>query len=800
MGTVTKIEEKKVVGLKYDPTIWIAEGKNRFDLNWKNKEITWSRFLGRILYEATQTQETQDEYNKASKTMQDKIKDVGGYVGGTLKGGKRKSDTVNERYLLTFDLDTAPADFVESMQLDAPYAWAIYSTHKHTPEKPRYRFIVPLDRGVSPDEYEAITRKLAEEIGLQYFDKTTAQPSRLMYWPSYSRGAEYVCEYNDGKPLSADEILTRYPDWTDQSYWPVFPDEVVAHKEKDKKKEDPTKKKGLVGAFCKVYDVPAAIAAFIPDVYTQVDGKENRYTYAAGTTSGGLVIYDDGAHCYSNHGTDPASGLDLNAFDLVRIHLFGKEDENAKLETPVNRLPSYKKMTELVAEDKECRKIIAKERMAAAAADFEGINDEIPDDMDLDVSKKGDINPTIPNLLRIYRSDPGLKGVRYNELSHNIEVCSPLPWRKELYAWENDDDACLTVYLGVKYATFKKSDIIDALTTVARERRYHPVREYLKKLPEWDGVARAEDLFIKYLGADNTRYVKEVCRKWLLAGVCRAFIPGFKYDHVPVLSGPGGIGKSTLIAKLGGEWFSDNLNFDDMRDKAAAEKIQGTWINEISELKGMRKTEVESVKSFISRQEDIYRPAFGRKVEHRKRGCIFIGTSNASDYLKDITGNRRFLPVYCSGESEAKAWDLTADEVAQIWAEVMYDYDTLGDRAVVLSKEAQAAAEDLQVQSLEHDERMGLVELYLNRLLPEDWEDKDLSDRRFWLSENKEGTVKRESVCIMEIWAECFNQSPAAKKRADSDDITRILMQLGWKRDGSKRSELYGKQGAFRRK
>ena len=214
---ILKMEEKVVLGLQHDPTIWISEGASRFSTSWKNKKIRWAELLAR-LKNATMTQETQAEYMKMSKPQQDQIKDVGGFVGGTLKSGRRKSDTVELRSILTFDLDFAPKDFVETMQLEAPYAWAIYSTHKHKADNPRLRLIVPLDRDVNPEEYEAIMRKMAEGIGLEYFDSTTFQPSRLMYWPSYSRDAEYVFEYNDAKLLSADKILgtkfgSRRRDW-----------------------------------------------------------------------------------------------------------------------------------------------------------------------------------------------------------------------------------------------------------------------------------------------------------------------------------------------------------------------------------------------------------------------------------------------------------------------------------------------------------------------------------------------------------------------------------------------------------
>jgi predicted P-loop ATPase len=254
------------------------------------------------------------------------------------------------------------------------------------------------------------------------------------------------------------------------------------------------------------------------------------------------------------------------------------------------------------------------------------------------------------------------------------------------------------------------------------------------------------------------------------------------------------------MAKLGGPWFSDSLSFEDMKDKTAAEKIQGTWINEISELKGMRKMDIESVKSFVSRTEDRYRAAYGRRTDTHRRGCVFIGTSNAEDYLKDITGNRRFWPIKCSKNHKLNAWEMTPEDVAQIWAEVLFYYEDLDDRSLVLNKDMDAIATAKQVRALEQDERLGIVQLYLDKLLPTNWEEKDLSQRRFFFDNDEEGTETRDEVSVMEIWAECFKMSPAAKKRSDSDDIVRILLQLGWIRtEKTKRLRLYGPQAVFRR-
>lgn len=802
-NSITALKDKSLPGIVNNPTLWISEGSSRYSTQWKNRQIKWSELLKR-LQDPTRTQETQAEYFKMKKSDQDNIKDVGGFVGGTLTDGHRKTDTVKARTILSFDLDQAPVDFVPTMQLETDYAWAVYSTHKHTPDKPRFRLLVPLSRPVTPEEYEATARWMAQEIGLEYMDSTTFQPSRLMYWPSASRDAEYVFEYSDDRVLDPDEILGRYPDWTDISYWPVCPDEVRVNKKRTDRQQDPLKKEGPVGTFCRTYDVPAAISAFLSETYAPVDGKTDRYTYLQGTTHGGLVIYDGGSFCYSNHSTDPAHGMDLNAFDLVRIHKYGAEDEDAKEGTPTTRLPSYRAMLDLIRKDKNCIRTYDADKRAQAAGVFSDEGDEETDHewrLDLTRNKKGEVEATVDNLLMILRRDEQLQGIRYNELQRYICATSPLPWRKKPGEWKNDDDAELYIYLSTNYTSFKRQDLSDALTSVSRERAYHPVREYLRSLPEWDGVNRADRILIDYLGADDSEYTREVTKRWLIAAISRVMRPGCKFDYMPVISGPGGIGKSMLVGRLGGEWFSDNLSFDDMRDKTAAEKIQGTWINEIGELKGMRKMEVESIKSFVSRQEDIYRPAYGRWTEHRARGCVFIGTSNADDYLKDITGNRRFWPIEVSGKSKLKPWTITEETRAQIWAEAWYYYDVLDDTDLVLGAELEAVAAEKQIQALESDERLGIVEEYLERLLPENWAAMDLSERRYWLDGSERGTVKRETVSIMEIWSECFKNRKEDKKRADSDDIVRILQQLGWKREdrATARIPIYGVQGIYKR-
>jgi hypothetical protein len=271
-----------------------------------------------------------------------------------------------------------------------------------------------------------------------------------------------------------------------------------------------------------------------------------------------------------------------------------------------------------------------------------------------------------------------------------------------------------------------------------------------------------------------------------------------------VLSGPPGIGKSSIISWLAGEWFSDNLTFNDMSDKTAAESIQGYWILEISEMKGMKKMDVESVKAFVSRRVDVYRAAYAKNTEEHPRQCVIFGTVNdISGYLKDVTGNRRFWPVDVTGRGKSSVWDLTNEDRDQIWSEVMFRYKELGERKLTLSPEAEQIAAEKQTDALESDDREGIVEEYLNILLPENWTEMSLDSRREYLDDKEaqlDGFVERNQVTVSEIWCECFGNQIKQLRKQDSYDISGILKRLGWVSTGKrKRVPLYGQQRTFER-
>lgn len=768
----------------------IAYGNSRMEKKWKNNEISWEDFCKRVSTTQTTT-ETVDEYRKMSKPQQDSIKDVGGFVAGHLKAGRRKNGTVLCRSMLTLDMDHGSADILDELDMFNSHKMCIYSTHKHTPEAPRLRLIMPLTRDVSEDEYPAVARKVAQEIGMDMFDDTTYQPHRLMYWPSTSSNGEYIYRVMDGDIVDPDYYLGLYDDWRDVSTWPVSSRESEAVKKTASQQADPLTKDGVVGAFCRTYSIRDAIDKFLKDVY-EPSAMEGRYDYIPADSSAGVTIIDD-KFSYSFHATDPACGQLLNAFDVVRVHKFPDDDPKK----------SFKAMAKFASSDEEVKLLIFKEKQDSAAEDFDEEDPEAWKKKLEYEDKSLQLKNTLRNLTLILENDPKLKDIVFNQHLDGMEIKGSVPWKHPSKFWRDADDAQLISYVDENYGTFSQRNFDIAVAKVTDDRSYHPIREFLQALPEWDKVERVDTLLIDYLGAADNKYVRAVTRKTLCAAACRVLNPGCKFDTMLVLNGSQGIGKSTLIAKLGGEWFSDSLSLNDTKDKTAAEKLQGYWILEIGELAGLRKAEVETLRSFLSRQNDIYRASFGKRTTPHPRQCVFFGTTNAeSGYLRDTTGNRRFWPVKTPGGGSKRSWDVTQEDVLQIWAEVMH-YVKAGEK-LYLDPEVEALAKAEQREAMESDEREGLVREYLEALLPDNWDDMDTFERRNFLDGTgkadigKKGTIRRTQVCNMEIWCECFGKERSNLKRADSNELSGILVKLGWVRlDRKERVANYGPQFIF---
>ena len=797
--------------LRFDFNLDIATAHSRLSKKWRNKSWLWSEILAKCA-DTKRTGESVREYLRMSREEQSSVKDVGGFVGGYLSNGIRKTANVIYRTLVTLDIDYGTADVWDDFTLNFDCAAMIYSTHKHTPEKPRLRLVLPASRQIAPAEYEPVCRYWTARIGIELFDHTTYQLPRLFYWPSTSRDGDYFFNYQDGLAFDVDEVLATYRNPQDVSEWPMSSREgdVLAHE--IRKAGDPMEKPGLIGAFCRAYTIEEAIEKFLPDVYEKT-GTEGRYTYRAGSVAGGCVTYE-GKFAYSHHETDPASRKLCNAFDLVRIHLFGVQDEGSRV-TDVTRLPSYTKMQDFAAADKAVRVLLTKERLADADSDFADIdteNSETPEAANIDWmaelerDRKGTIKSTIANIEKIIENDPRLKGHLYLDLlRNNISIDEGLPWDKKATQWGNRDDANLRGWLEKEYDISGKDKIRDALDMVVTRHRRHPIREYFDGLI-WDGRPRLERLIIDYAGAEDTELTRVITRIHFTAAVARVMNPGCKYDYCLILAGPQGSGKSSLIRIMGGEYYKDGLT--SMEGKEGAEQVQGSHLIEIGELDGMRRSEITAVKQFITNQADEFRPAYGIRKERVPRQCVFFGTTNEQYFLKDETGNRRFpiIAIDPKYRKHGEYWfaELTSQR-DQLWAEAV-EYWRRGEK-LCLPKYLDDKMKQRQVDYADDDSDMeGVMRAYLDTLLPPDWNTKNAKERRQYISApdllQADGVVRRDRVCPLEFISECLGKNTQSSDyKYLSQKVAKMLRRIGWIGPALSRhcEAVYGLQKSYSR-
>ncbi|MFB0830926.1 VapE domain-containing protein [Brevibacillus laterosporus] len=779
-----------------DRQIVISAAGSRRATQWPSQTLYWSELVDRLRTPVRST-ETLEEYLALTKTKQDDLKDVGGFVAGTLEGNKRKANNVTGRDVITLDLDNIPSgDTADTLRrIEAlGCGYVVYSTRKHMESKPRLRVLVPLNRTATADEYEPLARMLASIIGIELCDPTTFQASRLMYWPSCSADSVYVYQAGDKLFLDVDGLLARYANWRNIAEWPEVPGAQQSHVRLAAKQGDPTEKNGVVGAFCRIYDVYRAMETFLPGEYVPCEDGTGRYSYSGGSTTGGAVIYDNGSFLYSHHATDPVGGRLVNAFDLVRLHRFGDKDDTAKPDTPTNKLPSFVAMCEFAIADAGVAALLNQERYEKAVQDFStplaGDSDTANWIGKLAVSATtGAPAKTTDNVLIILEHDPLLKGkLGFDEFASRGAVLGALPWNasNERRQWTDVDDAGLRHYLERMYGITGKERIFDAVALHAHKHTFNDVQKWLTSL-EWDGVKRLDKLLTDYLGAADSMYTQAVSRKSLVAAVARAMTPGCKYDQMPILTGPQGLGKSTFLRLLGKRWYSDSLQT--FEGKEASEMIQGIWINEIGELTGMTKSEANAVKQFLSRTEDIYREPFGRRTKAFPRRCVFFGTTNDSEFLKDRTGNRRFWPVEVGVQQPTKSvFTQLEAEVPQIYAEAFF-YWQMGEK-LYLTGDAEAEAKTQQEKHQESNAKEGVIREFVERRVPVGWEKRSLSERRmYWSGEfgrNEVDTVERDRVCALEVWCECLGGEIKMMRRSDALEINGILSCIsGWKRHGS---------------
>lgn len=692
------------------------------------------------------------------KLQTPKISNMKGSAGCFIAGyveGERNNKNTKYRSMVTLDIDSqltidgvlAGRWLRDNVNHYLRNAYIMYATHNSTIENPRFRLIIPLAKDVAPTICNEIAKYIAEKVLKISVDSASYKTSQPMYYPTCKDIKKFEFYYQDKEMLDPEQLLV----------------EISMPKQNDIDLADPRMKKNWIGAWCNIYSVSDVLKKFLADVYKPV-GK-NRYSYLNGSTEGGLVVYDNDTFAYSFHASDTISGKCLNSFDLLRLVKFHYLDMQCKPNTPINKLPSFLEMIKICNQDRR-------------VTEFYRINIKGEDIEDgwkksLEIDSNGKYKNSRFNLLLILENDKNIKDVgRLNEFSDQWEINIMPPWRKEQdndVQWTNSDQAQLRNYISLNYGIEHNNRLEDCQTALFYKNSYHPIKEYLKGL-YWDKKPRVESIFIDFLGAEDNLYSRTVTKKMLVAAIARIFRPGIKFDYVLVMVSGQGMSKSFILSRLAGEWFNESIN--SFKGDEALRKLQNCWIVELAELSAMKSSEIEEVKAFISTTVDTYRPKYEKSVRKFPRQCVFFGTTNNYEFLKDTTGGRRFWPLTVNIEKRTMNpyVELTNEIIDQIWAEA-YQLYLGGEKLYLEDEKVLRTAEELQRQHTSDDGQSGLIQDYLK--------DKNM-------------------VCARQIWSACFKNSnePTYKDTRKINDIIRKLE--GWEGVHTNFGS-YGVQHGFRR-
>lgn len=634
--------EKPIYKMQHDTKITIAVADNRFSTVLKHHELSWSQLVDKLSV-TTRTQETIAEFKAMTKAKQDERKDVGGFIGGTLKGGSRKKGALAWKHVIPLDADFASQDFLEILSEKLPCAYVVHSTHKHCAENNRFRVLIPVARPIALDESQAISKRIAADIGIDYFDDSTYEPHRLMYWPSTSSDGDYVFEYQDAKILDPDEVLARYSDWTDISLWPESSRVAGERKQSATKQGDPCAKKGVVGAFCRTYTITAALDTFLSDVYEQV--SDHRYTYKLGTTSSGVVVYDNDVFAYSHHSTDPIGRKLVNAFDLVRLNKFGALDEDSRASGA--KLPSFSAMQEFAENDELVKDTLTKERYENIEREFAGGEVDV---QKLFFNKK--------KFIPMYLADWFLTKYEAINLNGDLHVydggryvLAEGLFRREATLVLKDEYSAFRVneslsYIkntideispddavdGGGYLNFKNGLLdLDSFLFLPHTKDFKKIIQ----LPvNYDPNAKCPviDEFLARMAGANALIIDE------MLGNC--FIPSMKYEKAFILHGEGGNGKGTVLTLIGAIFGPENTSHIALHtlttDKFSVGGLFGKMVNIYADLPSKYVEDTSMIKLMTSGDGVTADRKFKSSISFRSR-AKFIFSANALILAKDTS-------------------------------------------------------------------------------------------------------------------------------------------------------------------
>jgi putative DNA primase/helicase len=725
-----------------DFTLAVATAPKRDSLKWKNEVVTWSEIKGWM-------------DSPANK------KEAGNYVLGRLVAdGRRNNKTVEARSALTLDVDHPDGEFLERLH-NFPTLVLWHTTYSSTPDNPRYRLLIPLDREITPAEYEAAARGVMEELGADSFDPGSIEYARYMFMPSSQKPAWFSWGEVAGDVADAEWLISLAPESL-AGLPPIRP---------SRGKQDPFKMAGIVGEFNRAYqDFDLLIETY--ELPYEKAG-EKRWTLKGAVRSAAGVGEVAPGLWYSHHGGDPAHGEACTAFDMVRLHLFAEKDEGVKPHTPVNRKPSHLAMMDLAIDDDRVKMAT----FAAIEADFEDIDDgnppatepapptpsekppEAPSDWrtGLDINKAGTVVDSLRNWNLIRSNDPDFQALVYNDMTEAIEIDRDLSWRQfrdSNRSWMEADLKHLKNRVEQRYRLKASKERVDEMVVLtAFERSIDPVADYLRSLDgRWDGQPRLENCLP---GVRPTPFTRLAARKSLVAAVARVMQPGVKWDHTLILYGDEGLGKSYWIDKMSRGWTAD---LGDIRNKDTLITLSRTWIVVSDEGHSLKKADADAQKEFLTRRVDVFRSPFERQVTDHPRRCVIWGSTNDDVFLRNQQGNRRFLIVHCTDKVDFE--QLTPEYIDQVWAEA-YHFWQKGEVLYLDDTESKLATVEREYFT-EDDSLAGRIGDFLDMPVPENWMELGRTARSQHYHDYQDGLVTEGTeinlTCPMQIWYEMLGE------------------------------------------
>lgn len=707
-------------------------------------------------------------------------KDTTAIFWGELKDSKRRKGNVLSKSALALDADNADAGFPFYVScLLGEFEYYLHSTYSHSAGQSRYRVIVPLAESVTSEQYTFMVEVLATMLGRDQFDMTCAEPSRLFYAPATHDRELYTYEAHAGGlfDLSSAEIMNSVID-------PAEAVELVETVAPEVEKEYPHASdiEGTVGDFNRAYadDLDAVIQAY--DLPYESSEDPLKWKLVGSHSAPGLHALDQG-YFYSHHATDPAHGARLTAFDLVAIHNFQGDKAEAKRCVGAD--------SRLVRSAVEEAKAVARRAFTAIDAPVSGAEVSGVESEDVSPSEGFDYDAVIarmtgwnkrassfkatPANLRVLSDcDPTLQSISYNELLQDVSFTAKTPWGESAGTHvESRQISALYRHLTDHYPIDLSRSMVEILVDErAVVNQVNPVRDYLDSL-EWDGVERLSSALP---GVVEDDYTAMVARKCLAAAVARVYEPGIKWDHVLVIQGTQGLGKTHWVEKMS-RGFSSQLG--NVSSVDTVRELHQSWISVSDECSSFSKGGFAEWKEFITRTSDTYRQPYEKRAHKRGRAQVIWATTNDEDFIpENEQGTRRFLVVRATEKVDFSV--LTDEYIDQVWAEAKHLY--LSGEKLYLTDEENQIAEAVREQFTGHDGLVGTIEAFISSPIAPKWDVMSTQQRVKWLELHAEGHVtsdtRRTEVSPIQVWVEGFGKNPADARNSEIQKLEKIMRTM----------------------